>query len=95
MAKQNERSNSATSGPTPLSEERPSVARVEIPLADAGVQGYCQRHIEVQLTGNRPAALRRMVEGLAMSGERVDGRLVSSGPDAIRWMLDRISNGQA
>lgn len=60
------------------------------PLAPARVgANHPKRHIDLQLTRARAATLQRLADGLvAARAELSDGKLVTNGADAVRWILD-------
>jgi hypothetical protein len=50
---------------------------------------YAKRHIDLQLTEERALILQRLTDGLvANRAELGDGKLVATGADAVRWILD-------
>lgn len=60
-----------------------------VPLAPIVDGEYAQRHIDLQLEGERAETLKRITDGLIVYGATLaNGRKVTSQADAIRWWLD-------
>lgn len=52
---------------------------------------YVVRHVDTTLTDYQARSLRRLVEGLQVRPHRtVNGRIVQSGADAIKWLLEQV-----
>lgn len=64
---------------------------VEVPLADVPDPHYRQRHVNLQLSAAEADAMKRLLAGLDMQGERLaNGRRVQTSADAVRWLLEKI-----
>jgi len=75
----------ATSGPA---------VRLEVPIGPLPT-GYIGRHVEVgYMSHQQGEALARLLAGLH-GRPLASGRLVQSGADVIRWLLDRVAEGTA
>lgn len=72
------------------------LVQVECPLRDFPPHCYVTPHVEVQLDAAQAATLRRLVEGLDVAGARLaNNRRVTTGPDAVRYLLDRLADKPA
>lgn len=71
--------------------------RIAVPVGeipeDLARQGkfFISRHLEVQLTFEQAANLRRIAQGLDAAGEKLaNGKHVVRNGDAVRWMLEHL-----
>lgn len=67
-----------------------------IPLPEAGPvdNGYCARHMHLELTFQQAQAARSLFQALDGRQDRLaNGRVVASSADAIRWLLEQIAVG--
>ncbi len=76
---------------------RPSVfgnrtKSITVPLADANLEGYCTRMINVRLDRHQGMALKRLRLGLENAGEKLaNGSEVSDNSKVIRWILEQLA----
>lgn len=72
----------------------PVLRTIGIPLGRRS-DGYISRHVDVQLDPVQRTSLSRLLSGLRQAGERLDGgKPVGSNADAVRWLLERLANGE-
>lgn len=67
------------------------MAQIEILVGEVREEEYVQRHIQVHLSPEQAKALRSIVCGLEDQPAKLEnGRFASTGPDAIRLLLEKI-----
>lgn len=65
---------------------------IVLPLAELKPQEYATRHIDLTLPVERAETLKRLTDGLiGISATLGDGRKVTNGADALRWILDGLA----
>lgn len=78
---------------SPIAElQAPRIPRevaMALPWVDDALDGYTPRKVDLHLTAEQAIALRRLTEGLDACQARLDnGTRVTSGPLAVRWLLE-------
>jgi hypothetical protein len=66
---------------------------IEVPLLNVHETAYRPRHLNVQLNAMEADAMKRLLAGLDVRGDRVggpDGRRVQTAADAVRWLLEQV-----
>lgn len=67
----------------------PREVGLSLPWVDDELDGYTPRKVDLHLTAEQAIALRRLTEGLDACQARLDnGTRVTSGPLAVRWLLE-------
>lgn len=67
----------------------PREVALALPWVDDELDGYTPRKVDLHLTAEQAIALRRLTEGLDACQARLDnGTRVTSGPLAVRWLLE-------
>ncbi len=62
-------------------------------MSDAPIVGYVTRHIDITLTADQADGLWRLMHGLDEARAMLkNGRRVVTPPDAMRWLLERLSD---
>ena len=66
-------------------------AEITVPLGDLEAGQYNPRHLDLRLTVQQAASLRRVYVGLNDGhAQLADGRHIDSAADAVRWLLERV-----
>jgi hypothetical protein len=87
-SKASEELQSATTVELP---DDPQAVTIEVPMGEVSLDSYLSRHVEVQLDQDQRHSLRRLLNGLRESGERLSsGRAVASNSDAVKWLLEQL-----
>lgn len=70
-------------------------ATVVAPLADFEDRTHTHRRVDLTLSREQSVALKRLWNGLDVSGEvLMDGRRVASPAAGIKWLLEQLNNGE-
>ncbi len=85
----------APDGDSPIAElQAPRIPRevgLSLPWVDDELDGYTPRKVDLHLTAEQAIALRRLTQGLDACQARLDnGTRVTSGPLAVRWLLEHV-----
>lgn len=77
--------------PLAIAQPLPEKIVIEAPMGGLD-EGYLSRHVQVQLNGHQRETLRRLVNGLRDSDERLaDGKAIESNADAVKWILEQLA----
>ena len=80
----------------PLGQNGEYVVQIDVPLAEAEPGTYMGQHVEARLTPVQGAALNRLFTALHKQGETLQGgRHVDTRADAMRWLLEQVSEARA
>jgi hypothetical protein len=72
-------------------DEGPRAATIEAPLGSFSADDYLSRHVEIQLDTRQRQNLRRLLNGLRTSGEKLaNGRPVATNSDVVKWLLEQF-----
>jgi hypothetical protein len=82
----------STTNAAVVEELKAETRSIKVPFGDVPM-GYFSERVDIRLTNTQRESLSRAVSGLDRLGARLaDGRRVTTGVDAIRWMLERIAS---
>ena len=86
----------AVAAPEPPRRPKSRRVSIDVELGPKPAGIYVTRHVEVRLEGAQAETLRKVFDGLALRGARLDnGRYVSTVPDAVRWLLEELAKSDA
>lgn len=72
-------------------EVQAETALLEVPMTSQPL-GHIKKRYDVYFNGQQATTLRRIAWGLSQQSAKLkNGKIVDSGTDALRWMLENVS----
>ncbi len=74
----------------PVAIDEKDGVSITVPLGPLH-DGYLSRHVQAQLDDRQRRNMRRMLQGLRLTGAKtISGKFVETPADAVRWMLEQL-----